>query len=197
MDTYYNAFDDAKGREDRLTAEEQMALRDHINQKIQIHLQRKNTGRIRKWLPYAAAAASIIVILAAAIYVNNKPNGPSAARGILATEGDIAPGGNRATLTLAGGQVVALDERKSRIIMGDRVMYKDGQSIDGTPQANEDATTKSPATNWLELSTPRGGTRSEEHTSELQSLMRISYALFCLKKKQKTPIQPTYRVNQH
>src|SRR3546814_5570862 len=28
-----------------------------------------------------------------------------------------------------------------------------------------------------------GGFRSEEHTSELQSLMRISYAVFCLKKK--------------
>src|SRR3546814_5610252 len=28
-----------------------------------------------------------------------------------------------------------------------------------------------------------GDTRSEEHTSELQSLMRISYAVFCLKKK--------------
>src|SRR3546814_2913946 len=28
-----------------------------------------------------------------------------------------------------------------------------------------------------------GNTRSEEHTSELQSLMRISYAVFCLKKK--------------
>src|SRR3546814_7347492 len=30
-----------------------------------------------------------------------------------------------------------------------------------------------------------GGNRSEEHTSELQSLMRISYAVFCLKKKKK------------
>src|SRR3546814_8035164 len=29
------------------------------------------------------------------------------------------------------------------------------------------------------------GKRSEEHTSELQSLMRISYAVFCLKKKKK------------
>src|SRR3546814_8398997 len=29
------------------------------------------------------------------------------------------------------------------------------------------------------------GVRSEEHTSELQSLMRISYAVFCLKKKHK------------
>src|SRR3546814_4943876 len=32
--------------------------------------------------------------------------------------------------------------------------------------------------------------RSEEHTSELQSLMRISYAVFCLKKK-KTITQPS------
>src|SRR3546814_5500766 len=31
-----------------------------------------------------------------------------------------------------------------------------------------------------------GSTRSEEHTSELQSLMRISYAVFCLKKKTQT-----------
>src|SRR3546814_6300818 len=30
---------------------------------------------------------------------------------------------------------------------------------------------------------PPGQSRSEEHTSELQSLMRISYAVFCLKKK--------------
>src|SRR3546814_7188715 len=33
---------------------------------------------------------------------------------------------------------------------------------------------------------PMGRNRSEEHTSELQSLMRISYAVFCLKKKKKT-----------
>src|SRR3546814_1622952 len=33
------------------------------------------------------------------------------------------------------------------------------------------------------------GRRSEEHTSELQSLMRISYAVFCLKKKKRKNIQ--------
>src|SRR3546814_10073585 len=32
----------------------------------------------------------------------------------------------------------------------------------------------------------RDSRRSEEHTSELQSLMRISYAVFCLKKKKNT-----------
>src|SRR3546814_6770906 len=36
-------------------------------------------------------------------------------------------------------------------------------------------------------------TRSEEHTSELQSLMRISYAVFCLKKKKK---KKTYNKNK-
>src|SRR3546814_8355832 len=38
--------------------------------------------------------------------------------------------------------------------------------------------------------------RSEEHTSELQSLMRISYAVFCLKKKKQTkPTQVTTKNN--
>src|SRR3546814_7434178 len=37
----------------------------------------------------------------------------------------------------------------------------------------------------LDIADAHGHERSEEHTSELQSLMRISYAVFCLKKKQK------------
>src|SRR3546814_1541555 len=40
------------------------------------------------------------------------------------------------------------------------------------------------ATSLRRMNTPtRSEPRSEEHTSELQSLMRISYAVFCLKKK--------------
>src|SRR3546814_2884641 len=40
--------------------------------------------------------------------------------------------------------------------------------------------------------------RSEEHTSELQSLMRISYAVFCLKKKNKQPqYEYMYMRNSH
>src|SRR3546814_8174421 len=42
------------------------------------------------------------------------------------------------------------------------------------------------------------GVRSEEHTSELQSLMRISYAVFCLKKKtQSYKITITYDQDQN
>src|SRR3546814_8690525 len=48
---------------------------------------------------------------------------------------------------------------------------------------------------WLGNTFSPSSTRSEEHTSELQSLMRNSYAVFCLKKKktiqQQTNIQNT------
>src|SRR3546814_1797891 len=47
-----------------------------------------------------------------------------------------------------------------------------GAKVDNTATATEGATATA---------------RSEEHTSELQSLMRRSYAVFCLKKKKKQP----------
>src|SRR3546814_5854448 len=50
-----------------------------------------------------------------------------------------------------------------------RIYQAEGHYGDGNPQWEFDATS------WL--------SRSEEHTSELQSLMSISYAVFCLKKK--------------
>src|SRR3546814_10510350 len=48
-----------------------------------------------------------------------------------------------------------------------------------------EALTLDEGTDWFQPS----NIRSEEHTSELQSLMRISYAVFCLKKKKKTKRQ--------
>src|SRR3546814_8442544 len=42
----------------------------------------------------------------------------------------------------------------------------------------------------------RSRRRSEEHTSELQSLMRISYAVFCLKKKQQIPTRTQHKRTQ-
>src|SRR3546814_9575596 len=57
--------------------------------------------------------------------------------------------------------------------------------------------TRSQPMNFGPISRPRN--RSEEHTSELQSLMRISYAVFCLKKKNKTTqnTTQTYHKQQH
>src|SRR3546814_6475909 len=47
--------------------------------------------------------------------------------------------------------------------------------LPGAPQGNFE--------NWQAQAIASSRNRSEEHTSELQSLMRISYAVFCLKKK--------------
>lgn len=127
-----------------------------IAQRIKtVQVRRKR--RLLSWLPYAAAA-SIIVASAITIYINHTSKRPSAAQGTLAMEDDILPGGNRATLTLAGGQVIALDERKNRVIMADGVRYQDGQSIDSTSQIDRKNTLNKPKAAWLELSTPRGGT---------------------------------------
>src|SRR3546814_14855461 len=41
------------------------------------------------------------------------------------------------------------------------------------------------------------GARSEEHTSELQSLMRISYAVFCLKKKKRYKLNTLFLEKLH
>src|SRR3546814_993204 len=59
-----------------------------------------------------------------------------------------------------------------------------GGGWDGTARAMQQALQKENIVKNVEV-------RSEEHTSELQSLMRISYAVFCLKKKMKR-IQITY-----
>src|SRR3546814_8322092 len=49
--------------------------------------------------------------------------------------------------------------------------------------------------NNIRFAGPAG--RSEEHTSELQSLLRISYAVFCLKKQNQTTCIPTHPVLTH
>src|SRR3546814_6348822 len=57
------------------------------------------------------------------------------------------------------------------------------------------ADTQTIAADRVTVSTVERGTRSEEHTSELQSLMRISYAVFCLKKKKHDNKKPTNRLH--
>src|SRR3546814_1588892 len=61
----------------------------------------------------------------------------------------------------------------------------------GDPYRTPPTRRRSPS--WLNDPSPRSSTRSEEHTSELQSLMRISYAVFCLKKQKQTTHVAGYR----
>src|SRR3546814_9197260 len=82
----------------------------------------------------------------------------------------------RAFLGLAGSDTAAADTVPEPLI-GALFSYLLGVELPGfgTNYLKQEMSFEAPA--------PLGQ-RSEEHTSELQSLMRISYAVFCLKKKQ-------------
>src|SRR3546814_1472238 len=56
------------------------------------------------------------------------------------------------------------------------------EKLVGAPTAGPSSSTNLLA-NTIKNASAKGTNRSEEHTSELQSLMRLSYAVFCLKKK--------------
>src|SRR3546814_2238309 len=66
---------------------------------------------------------------------------------------------------------------------GDEAPATDAGMV-GTDLPAGDAPAPPPPADWY-------ADRSEEHTSELQSLMRISYAVFCLKKKTNKPKNTT------
>src|SRR3546814_8203531 len=78
-------------------------------------------------------------------------------------------------------QVVA-GRRESISIFGDDYDTPDGTCVRDYIHVSDLAAAHLAALEYLEAG---GASRSEEHTSELQSLMRISYAVFCLKKKKK------------
>src|SRR3546814_7421296 len=76
---------------------------------------------------------------------------------------------------------------------GDEYYLGSDLFMDGQSSVNSIALTGKAHVHEHKLRSMLYGQRSEEHTSELQSLMRISYAVFCLKKKKnktkKTKIQ--------
>src|SRR3546814_10674558 len=77
-------------------------------------------------------------------------------------------GGSRSAPLWVGGRKVAAD-----VSLSQRAENGIGQRVQGNVSVAMAAS----------AFIMRNGNRSEEHTSELQSLMRISYAVFCLKKK--------------
>src|SRR3546814_1784950 len=73
---------------------------------------------------------------------------------------------------IAGQQMLAIVQHCRRPGAGNKLFAAEPRTPVGDPTGTV-------------LQRPRQRWRSEEHTSELQSLMRISYAVFCLKKKKK------------
>src|SRR3546814_4923460 len=67
----------------------------------------------------------------------------------------------------------------------------DPTTTEAETTTTEEATTTTEPELSEEEAVVKAYVRSEEHTSELQSLMRISYAVFCLKKKNMIQNKPT------
>src|SRR3546814_3812466 len=83
------------------------------------------------------------------------------------------------------GSVEALEDSLSQIDVGDEVTLRViDRGVGAITETNVDLAAASDAI------IIGFHVRSEEHTSELQSLMRISYAVFCLKKKINQPHYP-------
>src|SRR3546814_5961980 len=94
-------------------------------------------------------------------------------------------GAVRRDAELAAGFVERLPEVKS--VAGGHVdLVADLAGEADTEQPSRHATDSPARHRHVRKGVVRQVDRSEEHTSELQSLMRISYAVFCLKKKKET-----------
>src|SRR3546814_5010311 len=96
--------------------------------------------------------------------------------GLPRTRGDGPPGGDRRLVSSRGSPAPAGMDPNNAVPL---------HTMHGLPRTRGDGP-HHPGPVYTSRAAPphpRGWTRSEEHTSELQSLMRISYAVFCLKKK--------------
>src|SRR3546814_2434107 len=82
-----------------------------------------------------------------------------------------------------------VDRGKPALVLRQQIRCVHARSGDGLPVDLADCLAHDFGGRFLRARTggrADRGFRSEEHTSELQSLMRISYAVFCLKKKKRT-----------
>ncbi len=111
------------------------------------HGRIRRAGQVRTLRRLLGAAAAVLVFVAVGLGVhwyadNEKPLKESAD-----LQDDVGPGGNRATLTLADGRVLDLNDAQTGIVIGESIKYRDGSDVLAGMQTEE-----------LQLVTPRGGT---------------------------------------
>ncbi len=118
LDSHHDAFAD-------LPQQERDTIRDTmLNElKLAIHAPKPRKNVLYRWLPYAAAVLFVASVVAY-IAVVSRQSSVEALRA-----GDIPPGGNRATLTLADGRTISLSEAQAGIVVADGVTYLDGSSV--------------------------------------------------------------------
>lgn len=114
----------------------------------------KQHQTIKLWKKISIAA-SIVIALSAGLYFYIKPGYWGKSEHVVLAVNHTEPGGNRATLSLAGGKTISLSETKTGLVIGERQLtYNDGSSVDAYSELEE----KKGETMMLTASTPRGGT---------------------------------------
>ncbi|MBE8721551.1 FecR family protein [Sphingobacterium pedocola] len=136
-----------------LAAEDQQII-SLIGRRIEKVTQRRYP-RLKRWLPYVAAVLLAGITLSGLLWGTYISSYFMNERPIDVASDDILPGGNRATLHLGDGQVIALNEDQNKIILGeDHITYGNG----AIPVFGQHEFRSSSFSDTLTLTTPRGGT---------------------------------------
>lgn len=134
----YGTFDGLK-----YTAAEILSDVDQIDNRIALGI----SGKPRLWLRIAGIAAAVMaIVLGIWFFRQDKP-------GVEYVQ-DIAPGGNRATLTIAG-KTISLSNDKAGVVLGNDLKYSDGTQDAALAQA---LSAKDVDSRLVTAATPRGGT---------------------------------------
>ncbi|NGM61110.1 FecR family protein [Sphingobacterium sp. SGG-5] len=132
----------------RSEAEHEERMLAGVYQKSWPHKNKRKL--IRRWLPYAAAVLLAATFITYFTVSNNRQLVVEDS-----TIADVMPGGNRATLTLADGRTVTLDENQQGIVIGDgNITYNDGSSL----EIGSNKTYGRGEIAQMVLTTPKGGT---------------------------------------
>lgn len=131
------------------------AIEQRIWAKLTVQQQAEIKPAVRRIWPGIAVAAAAITAITFGIWFFNSERGVlKQVQDEVAYKNDIAPGGNTATLTIAGGNTINLSDTKTGVVIGKELSYNDGTPVQqgyGTLSRNK----KSNAT--FTASTPPGG----------------------------------------
>ncbi len=124
---------------------------EEIDQDLDLVFKRLPKPPIKKiwWVRSVAAAAIIFLCVGIVFYNNYFKSSDLNADQVSVYKEDISPGGNKAVLTLANGQLINLDSTKDGIVINKTLTYNDGTSISSSVNTAD--------SRLLSVQTPRGG----------------------------------------
>lgn len=157
IDDLVDNFDNGNTAWDTMPEADRASRLNELQEEIVHSIRRyERPAVIRRWLPYATAAAVLVAVIGVGWMLSHQPVDTQPVD--MAVE-QVAPGGNKATLTLADGRTIELDEKQEGITVGDGIAYLDGGQLVGSEALNSQRKTSGgepPALNAI--TTPKGGT---------------------------------------